>query len=531
MVGLAAGAAVYVIFRGYSGVGGMGEVLRALPEIGLVHSPLPALLQLDWSSLWFGAAADVAVTALMLAIIGSLMTLLSAAMVDAETGSNQDGDHALLTQGISNICSAAMGGLFTGGTTLAVLANYQAGGRTALSGATLSAIFLVLLFVCGALVAFIPMAVLAGIMIAIAVGVVDNLTRDILPGTHGRRSIDNVRAANFGIVVLVGATTAFVNILAAVVVGVLAATILLVVRMSTSIVYRLSNGVSRSSLKARDVKQAACLRENGEKIGIVELGGYVFFGTADRMRTEIEAFARGRTMVILDFRRVYEVEASGARVLQVLGKALKEKGVAVALSHVHLDEPLGLYLRESGAERTIAVEHWFADLDRALEWAEDALLERCGKPVRPSDEISLGNTELFADLDTRQLETLRGLLQREALESGDLVFKEGDAGDKLFVITKGEVSIKIKLPGTTRLQRLATFGPGMVFGEMALIEGKPRSAGAHVQQGAIVYSLSATNFEMLRRQHPAIAFAIIGSLTRQLAARLRTTSEQLRNSY
>ena len=531
MVGLAAGAAVYVIFRGYSGVGGMGEVLRALPEIGLVHSPLPAMLQLDWSSLWFGAAADVAVTALLLAIIGSVMTLLSAAMVDAATGSNQDGDHALLTQGISNICSAAMGGLFTGGTTLAVLANYQAGGRTALSGATLSAIFLVLLFVCGALVAFIPMAVLAGIMIAIAVGVVDNLTRDILPGTHGRHSIDNVRAANFGIVVLVGATTAFVNILAAVVVGVLAATILLVVRMSTSIVYRLSNGVSRSSLKARDVQQAACLRENGEKIGVVELGGYVFFGTADRMRTEIEAFARGRTMVILDFRRVYEVEASGARVLQVLGKALKEKGVAVALSHVHLDEPLGLYLRGSGAERTIAVEHWFADLDRALEWAEDALLERCGKPVRPSDEISLGNTELFADLDPRQLETLRGLLQREALESGDLVFKEGDAGDKLFVITKGEVSIKIKLPGTTRLQRLATFGPGMVFGEMALIEGKPRSAGAHVQQGAIVYSLSATNFEMLRRQHPAIAFAIIGSLTRQLAARLRTTSEQLRNSY
>ena len=93
------------------------------------------------------------------------------------------------------------------------------------------------------------------------------------------------------------------------------------------------------------------------------------------------------------------------------------------------------------------------------------------------------------------------------------------------------MSIKLKLPGTTRLQRLATFGPGMVFGEMALIEGKPRSAEAHVMQGAIVYSLSAANFEMLRKQHPSVAFAIIGSLTRQLAARLRTTSEQLRNSY
>ena len=531
MVGLAAGAAAFVLLRGYAGVGGMGEVLRALPENALMHSPLPAMLQLDWSSLWVDVAAEVAVTALLLAIIGSVMTLLSAAMVDATTGSNQDGDRALFTQGISNICSAAMGGLFTGGTTLAVLANYQAGGRTALSGATLSTIFLVLLFVGGALLAFVPMAVLAGVMIAIAIGVVDNLTRDMLPNRHRKRPIDSLRAANLGIVILVGATTAFVNILAAVVIGVLAATILLVVRMSTSIVYRLSNGVSRSSLKTRDVKQAACLRENGGEIGIVELGGYVFFGTADRMRTEIEAFARGRTMVILDFRRVYEVEASGARVLQVLGNALKEQGIAVALSHVQLDEPLGLYLQASGADRSINVEHWFTDLDRALEWAEDRLLERCGKQVKSSDEISLGNAELFADLDARELETLRGLLRREALENGDLLFKEGDVGDKLFVITKGEVSIKLKLPGTARLQRLATFGPGMVFGEMALIEGKPRSAEAHVMQDAIVYSLSAANFEMLRKQHPAIAFAIMGSLTRQLAARLRTTSEQLRNSH
>ncbi len=531
MVGLAAGAGAYVLLRGYAGVGGMGAVLRALPENALLHSPLPAMLQLDWSSLWFGVAADVAVTAFLLAIIGSVMTLLSAAMIDATTGSNQDGDRALLTQGISNICSAAMGGLFTGGTTLAVLANYQAGGRTALSGATLSMIFLVLLFVGGALLAFVPMAVLAGIMIAIAIGVVENLTRDMLPRRHGRGSIDSLRAANLGIVTLVGATTAFVNILAAVVVGVLAATILLVVRMSTSIVYRLSNGVSRSSLKARDVEQTTCLRENGGKIGIVELGGYVFFGTADRMRTEIEAFARDRNMLILDFRRVYEVEASGARVLQVLGKALKEQGIAVALSHVQLDEPLGLYLQESGAERSINAEHWFTDLDRALEWAEDKLLESCGKPVKSSDEISLSNAELFADLNACELETLRGLLQREALENGALIFREGDAGDKLFVITKGEVSIKLKLPGTARLQRLATFGPGMVFGEMALIEGKPRSAEAHVMQDAIVYSLSAANFEMLRKQHPPVAFAIMGSLTRQLAARLRTTSEQLRNSY
>ena len=537
MAALVAGGITFALLRDHTAGAGMGEVLRALPTDALLNSPLPAMLRLDWSSLWFGVATDVAITALLVAIIGSVMTLLSAAVVDASTGSNQDGDRALLTQGVSNLCSAALGGLFTGGTTMAVLANYQAGGRSALSGATLALILLGLLFAGGALVAYIPLAVLAGIMIAIAVGVVDNLSRDMLQNVQknqtvrGMVAIDKVRAANFSIILLVGATTAFVNIVAAVVIGVLAATILLVVRMSTSIVYRLSDSASRSSLKVRGTGHAVFLREHGAQIGIVELSGYVFFGTADRMRTDIEAFARGRKAVILDFRRVYEVEASGARVLQLLGKTLAENGIAVALSHVRLDEPLGRYLHDTGAARAIAAEHWFTDLDRALEWAEDWLLTESGKLPETSDEIPIGHTELFGDLSTDELATLQTMLQREELAQGNMVFKEGDPGDRLFIITRGEVSIKLKLPGTVHLQRLATFGPGMAFGEMALIEGKPRSADAHVMRDAIVYSLDATSLDNLRRNYPAIAFKITGNLTRQLAARLRTTSEQLRNSY
>ncbi len=531
MVGLLAGVAAYLLLQGYSGPGGLGEVLKALPENGMIHLQLPAMLQLDWAHLWFGVAVDVAVTALLLAIVGSVTSLLAAAVVDVSTGSTQDGDRALLTQGICNMCSGALGGLFSGGSTLTVLTNYEAGGRTALSGATLAAIFLGLLFIGGPLLAYVPMSVLAGIMIGLAIGVVDNLMRDTLPrGQQGRR-LDGLRVANLGIVVLVGATTAFVNIVAAVIIGVLAATILLAVRLSTSIIHRLSDGVSRSSLKARGIEQAACLRAQGGKIGVVELSGFVFFGTANRMRLEIEAFARGRTALLLDFRRVYDVEASGARELEALGKKLKEQGIAVALSHMQLNEPLELCLRYSGAQHSIDEQHWFADLDQALEWAEDMVLKRCGKQVESSREISIGNAELFAEFDSCQLGMLSELLKRETLEGGDLVFKEGDVGDKLFVITKGLVSIKLKLPGTSRYQRLATFGPGMFFGEMALIEGKPRSAEAQVIQDSIVYSLSAADVTRLRVQHPEIAFAILDGLAKTLASRLRTTSEQLRNSH
>ena len=119
-------------------------------------------------------------------------------------------------------------------------------------------------------------------------------------------------------------------------------------------------------------------------------------------------------------------------------------------------------------------------------------------------------------------------MQRVEVLKGMMLFKEGDAGDRLFVITRGEISINLRLAGTSRVQRLATFGPGMVFGEMALIEGKPRSADANVISDAIVYSLDTPAFDQLRTEHAQIAFKLLRRLTSQLASRLRVTSEQLR---
>jgi CRP-like cAMP-binding protein len=71
----------------------------------------------------------------------------------------------------------------------------------------------------------------------------------------------------------------------------------------------------------------------------------------------------------------------------------------------------------------------------------------------------------------------------------------------------------------------------MVFGEMALIEGKPRSADVVVKLDAVTHALTAEAFATLRHDHPDIAIKLIGNITRLLAARLRATSEQLRQSY
>jgi sulfate permease, SulP family len=530
LAGLIAGTLVFLVLRSVFGADSLGAVLGVVPS-GLFNWSLPGLFAMDWAALPQAAMPTVLTTAALLAIVGSIDSLLCVATIDAATGSHQDGDKALNAQGFSNFLSALGGGIYASGTTLTVLSNFRSGGRTPLSGIAHSLILVVMVIVGGPIVAQIPLGVLAGIMVTIAVGVLDDWSRDLFQRIRGDATFKKEMAANLAIVVLVCATTVMVNIVAAVLIGVIAATMLLLVNMSTSIVYRVLDGTARSSLKMRPAADVEKLRELGKRIGVAELSGYVFFGTADRMRNEVEAHAQGRLVLILDFRRVHEVEASGARVLGMMGKSLARQGIAVALSHVRRDEPLGRYLQDMGVAESIPETCWFTDLDRTLEWAEDRVLAAPhGDDLQPG-EIGLEETTLFQGLTPDEAAYLRQCMSRREYALGSIIFSEGEPGDHLYAVTRGEVSIKIKLPGTERSQRLAAFGPGLVFGEMALLEGHSRSADAYAKQDAVLWTLALPDLERLRAERPEIALKITTGFTRQLAMRLRLTSDQLRKSY
>jgi CRP-like cAMP-binding protein len=153
------------------------------------------------------------------------------------------------------------------------------------------------------------------------------------------------------------------------------------------------------------------------------------------------------------------------------------------------------------------------------------MVSRCGVHA-------VARAELFAGLDDAELQLLYGMLTREEFTRGSLIFSEGDEGDRLFVIVKGEVSIKLKVPGTQRSRRLATFGPGMAFGEMALLEGKARSADAYAKRDLSLYTMNPAQLDELRQKHPATAVKIMSNIAHQLATRLRVSGmESIRRNY
>jgi anti-anti-sigma regulatory factor len=131
------------------------------------------------------------------------------------------------------------------------------------------------------------------------------------------------------------------------------------------------------------------------RIHVLELQGELFFGTADRLQAEIEKLGSECRYLILDFRRLHQIDASGARALDVIGHRAERRGFTVCLSHLRVDEPRGRYLRALGLDRVVPTERWFADLDRALEWAEDGLLASEGFERSEATETPFSQMALF----------------------------------------------------------------------------------------------------------------------------------------
>jgi CRP-like cAMP-binding protein len=98
----------------------------------------------------------------------------------------------------------------------------------------------------------------------------------------------------------------------------------------------------------------------------------------------------------------------------------------------------------------------------------------------------------------------------------------------MYLLTRGSVSIKMRLPSSKRAKRFFTFGAGAVFGEIALLDGQPRSANVSADEDSEVYCLSCENFERLLHENPQIAAKLLKNLAMVLSHRLRIRSDEIK---
>jgi hypothetical protein len=137
----------------------------------------------------------------------------------------------------------------------------------------------------------------------------------------------------------------------------------------------------------------------------------------------------------------------------------------------------------------------------------------------------LSRTPLFAKLSPQECSILAAYCENKTVDAGQVVFAEGDFGDAMYIVRQGAINIfKKDLLGDVRI---AEIRPGGLVGEMALVDGKPRSANVRASEASRLLSLSRASYGELKKTHPQVATKFQDELLLLISSRLRQTTEKL----
>lgn len=461
--------------------------------------------------------------AFALAVLSSLNTLLTSVLADTTTGLRHHARRELLAQSIGQIAVGLIGGMAgsasIGGTVTAVRAGAR---RWAAPAAGIVLLLLLLLF--GQVGQWLPTSALAGIIIASALGLLET---DIFAWARRRR----IRL-DAAVALLVTGITLGYDLMIAVLVG-LAIAILLFIREQNriSIIHRRLTSTERPSVRQRPAEQAELLAHHGNRIVVYELRGTLFFAKADQLFEEMLPDLDRPAWIILHLRRVIQIDFSSVRLLQQIAARLEAHGGELLFCEVREDHGLGREVERT--LRRISLNHrklkvkTFASTDLALEYAENALLGALGyAPTVLEQRVALNALDLCRDMKPAEIAALAAVLRPCELNRGERLFAAGDPGESLYLVLRGRVDIR--LPATAdRYKRLAIYGPGTVFGDIAFLDPGPRAAEAVAVKPSELLALNRADFNRLRDIHPDTAIALLLALGRQQSRALRWSAKEI----
>jgi len=230
-------------------------------------------------------------------------------------------------------------------------------------------------------------------------------------------------------------------------------------------------------------------------------------------------------------RRVQSVDVTAAHVLELIEDALAERGAYLIFSqlpqHVPTGQDMRQYFDEVGLARKEHHARVFGELDNALEWVENRILQEARLERAEEHPLELREVELFKGRKAETLEALEACMDKRAFKAGESIFRRGDGGDELLLIRRGSVRVLLPLDDREN-HHLATFGRGDFIGEMAFLDRAPRSANAVAFTDTDLYALSRQRFDALAVDHKRLAINLFDALARMLAIRLRYTNAELR---
>ncbi|NJB87213.1 SulP family sulfate permease [Lewinella marina] len=337
-----------------------------VPVIGEVQEGLPPFY-FGFFSEYFGSGMLLRIIefAFTLAALGAIDSLLTSVVADNITKTKHDPDQELIGQGLGNMAASFIGGLPGAGATMRTVINVQSGGKTKISGMIAGFFLLLVLLGLSGIVRYIPMGVLAGILITVGIGIIDY---------KGFRHLRSVPKGDAVVMILVLLLTVFVGLLEAVAIGMVLAAVLFMKKTADSV----EEGATSSSLSefSREkpwADEGDLIQRLGDRVFIKHLEGPLFFGFVSSFQTMVQNLPTVE-VVIIRLGRVPYIDQSGLYALEDAIMDMHSRGIAVVFTGMN-EQVHDMMERINLIPGLVPYEHCFPTFADARRWLGKRLEE------------------------------------------------------------------------------------------------------------------------------------------------------------
>lgn len=507
-------AVVWLSGRNLAQMAAQGWLLGPFSSSAVWRPPTPALLAgVEWS-----LVASSAGTIAAIIIISTVALLMNSSALEVALKRDVNLDRELRAGGLGNLLAGLFGAPPGYQAVSLIVLGRQMGARSRIVGVVSGLICLSALLVGTEVLALLPRFVFGGLILHLGFAFLDS---SLVAGWSKLPRFD------YAVVIAITVVMAAVGVLQALLVGVVLTMILFVIEYSRAdVVKNELTGVSFHSRVDRSPAEEAILRTQGDQVLVLRLRGFIFFGTAEsllvRVRRRIQAEAAPLDFLVLDFQAVRGVDVSALNNFVRLTHLAEAHTFHIILSG--LSPRLARQMANmavTGAEGvpTTGLTLVAPDLDQAMEHCEEEILAEHRSAAEHSAEAMFSQMLSKMCPDQATFEVLSGAFERVETATGDVLIRQGDRADVIYLLASGRMDVLLEAAGRPAM-RVRKIGPGAVVGEIGYYLDQARGATILASQPCVLYRLTAERLTQMEAAAPTAAAAFHRFIAHTLAERV-----------
>ncbi|MBP6015180.1 MAG: SLC26A/SulP transporter family protein [Candidatus Promineofilum sp.] len=427
-------------------------------------------------------------------IISAIALLLNATGIELAMNREIDLNREMRAAGAANLASGMGAGLVSyAQLSMSTLAG-RLGAANRLTGLLAGALCGLTLWLGGSALGFVPTVVLGALLVYLGL----SFLWEWVVQAYGR-----LPRIDYLIVLAILVIIAIAGFLPGIVVGIAATVTMFVVSYSRmSIVKHELSGATFKSRVTRNAEDRALLEAIGDQAYILQLQGFIFFGTANGLLEKVRVRVREKPTryVVIDFRQVLGLDSTALLSFNKMRQLSRDRDFMLVFAG--LSARLQRQFDHGDLVEEANVLRYAQDIDHAAEWCEDQI---CA--VNAADLADRTLTDyLLKIVPSPAIERLLGYMERQEVAAGSYIIHQGDASAQLFFLESGQLTAQLELPNAAPV-RLETMQGGRVVGELGFYLGTKRSASVVADRPSVLYRLSQSTLTRVEADDPEVAYA------------------------